>query len=311
MLVQKGTLRIGDNIAAGACHGKVRAMIDDRGNRIKKAGPSTPVEILGLNDVPNAGEVFMACDDEKSARTIADTFISEQKKRMVEETRQKMNLDDLFDEIKAGNVKELPIIIKADVQGSVEALKQSLGKLSNEEVAVKVIHSGVGNINESDVSLASAGNAIIIGFDVKPDPVAKATAEHEHVDIRLYKVIYQAIEDLEAALTGMLAPVYEERDTGRAIVRQLFKASGVGTIAGCYVTDGVIERGSKARIFRGDKKIFDGDIASLKRFKDEVKEVKTGFECGMVFDGFGDLAVDDNIEIYKMVEVPRTARKSE
>ena len=311
VLVQKGTLRIGDNIAAGACHGKVRAMIDDRGNRIKKAGPSTPVEILGLNDVPNAGEVFMACDDEKSARTIADTFISEQKKRMVEETRQKMNLDDLFDEIKAGNVKELPIIIKADVQGSVEALKQSLGKLSNEEVAVKVIHSGVGNINESDVSLASAGNAIIIGFDVKPDPVAKATAEHEHVDIRLYKVIYQAIEDLEAALTGMLAPVYEERDTGRAIVRQLFKASGVGTIAGCYVTDGVIERGSKARIFRGDKKIFDGDIASLKRFKDEVKEVKTGFECGMVFDGFGDLAVDDNIEIYKMVEVPRTARKSE
>ena len=311
VLVQKGTLRIGDNIAAGACHGKVRAMIDDKGVRIKKAGPSTPVEILGLNDVPNAGEVFMACDDEKEARNIAETFIVEQKNRMLEETKQKMNLDDLFDEIKAGNIKELPIIIKADVQGSVEAVKQSLGKLSNEEVAVKVIHAGVGNINESDVSLASAGNAIIIGFNVKPDAVAKSTAEREHVDIRLYKVIYQAIEDLEAALTGMLAPVYEERNTGRAIVRQLFKASGVGTIAGCYVTDGVVERGSKARIFRGDKQIFDGDIASLKRFKDEVKEVKTGFECGMVFDGFGDLEVDDNIEIYKMVEVPRTPQRSE
>ncbi len=311
VLVQKGTLRIGDHIAAGACHGKVRAMIDDRGTRVRKAGPSTPVEILGLNDVPNAGEVFMACDDEKESRNIAETFIAEQKKRMLEETKQKMNLDDLFDEIKAGNVKELPIIIKADVQGSVEAVKQSLGKLSNEEVAVKVIHSGVGNINESDVSLAMAGNAIIIGFNVKPDAVAKSTAEHEHVDIRLYKVIYQAIDDLEAALTGMLAPVYEEQNTGRAIVRQLFKASGVGTIAGCYVTDGVIERGSRASIFRGEKQIFDGNIASLKRFKDEVKEVRTGFECGMVFEDFGDVAVDDNIEVYKMVEVPRTAKKSE
>ena len=311
VLVQKGTLHVGDNIAAGSCYGKVRAMIDDKGARVRKAGPSTPVEILGLNDVPNAGEVFMACEDEKEARNIADTFIAEQKKRMLEETKQKMNLDDLFDEIKAGNVKELPIIIKADVQGSVEAVKQSLGKLSNEEVAVKVIHSGVGNINESDVSLAMAGNAIIIGFNVKPDAVAKSTAEHEHVDIRLYKVIYQAIDDLEAALTGMLAPVYEERDTGKAIIRQLFKASGVGTIAGCYVTDGIIERGSKARIYRGDKKIFDGNIASLKRFKDEVKEVKTGFECGMVFEDFSDLSVDDNIEVYKMVEVPRTPKKSD
>ena len=311
VLVQKGTLHVGDNIAAGSCYGKVRAMIDDKGARVRKAGPSTPVEILGLNDVPNAGEVFMACEDEKEARNIADTFIDEQKKRMLEETKQKMNLDDLFDEIKAGNVKELPIIIKADVQGSVEAVKQSLGKLSNEEVAVKVIHSGVGNINESDVSLAMAGNAIIIGFNVKPDAVAKSTAEHEHVDIRLYKVIYQAIDDLEAALTGMLAPVYEERDTGKAIIRQLFKASGVGTIAGCYVTDGIIERGSKARIYRGDKKIFDGNIASLKRFKDEVKEVKTGFECGMVFEDFSDLSVDDNIEVYKMVEVPRTPKKSD
>ena len=310
VLVQKGTLKIGDNVAAGACYGKVRAMIDDKGNRVKKAGPSMPVEILGLNDVPNAGEVFMGCDDEKEARGIAETFIAEHKSKLVEETRQKMNLNDLFDEIKAGNVKELPIIIKADVQGSVEAVKQSLGKLSNDEVAVNVIHAAVGNINESDVNLASAGNAIIIGFNVKPDATAKSIAEREKVDIRLYKVIYQAIDDLEAALTGMLAPVYEPRNTGRAVIRQTFKASGVGTIAGCYVTDGVVERGSKARVFRGQKQLFDGDIASLKRFKDEVKEVKAGFECGMVFDGFDDLQEDDNIEIYKMVEVPRTPKKA-
>ena len=306
VLVQKGTLKVGDNVAAGACYGKVRAMLDDKGGRIRKAGPSVPVEILGLNDVPNAGEVFMACDDEKEARSIAETFIAEQKKHMLEETQQKMNLDDLFDKIKAGDIKELPIIVKADVQGSVEAVKQSLGKLSNEEVAVKVIHAAVGNINESDVNLASAANAIIIGFNVKPDPTAKATAEHEKIDMRLYRVIYQAIEDLQAALTGMLAPVYEEKDTGKAIIRQLFKASGVGVIAGCYITDGVVERGSRARIYRGDKKIFDGEIASLKRFKDEVKEVKVGFECGMVFEDFSDVAVDDNIEIYKMVQVPRT-----
>ena len=286
-------------------------MIDDKGNRVKKAGPSTPVEILGLNDVPNAGEIFMGCDDEKEARNIAETFIAEHKNKMLEETKQKMNLDDLFDEIKAGNIKELPIIIKADVQGSVEAVKQSLGKLSNEEVAVKVIHSGVGNINESDVNLASAGNAIIIGFNVKPDPTAKSKSEQEKVDIRLYKVIYQAIEDLEAALTGMLAPEYEEKNTGKAIVRQIFKASGVGNIAGCYVTDGIIERGSKARVYHGDKIIFDGNIASLKRFKDEVKEVKTGFECGIVFEDFGDITEDDYIEIYKMVEIPRTIKKSE
>ena len=309
VLVQKGTLKVGDNVAAGACYGKVRAMLDDKGQRVKKAGPSTPVEILGLNDVPNAGEVFMGCADEKEARNIADTFIAENKKAKLAETKQKMNLDDLFDEIQAGNLKELPIIIKADVQGSVEAVKQSLGKMGNEEVVVKVIHSGVGNINESDVSLASAANAIIIGFNVKPDAVAKSTAEHEKVDIRLYKVIYQAIDDLEAALTGMLAPTYEEKITGHAIVRQLFKASGVGTIAGCFITDGVVERGSKARITRGDKQIFEGDIASLKRFKDEVKEVKTGFECGMVFEGFSDLQEDDQVEIYKMVEVPRTSKK--
>ena len=306
VLVQKGTLKVGDNVVAGSCYGKVRAMLDDKGNRIKKAGPSYPAEILGLNDVPNAGEVFMVCADEKEARSIAETFIAEQKKHMLEETKQKMNLDDLFDEIKAGNVKELPIIVKADVQGSVEAVKQSLGKLSNEEVAVKVIHAAAGNINESDVTLASTANAIIIGFNVKPDATAKATAEREKVDMRLYKVIYQAIDDLQAALTGMLAPVYEEKYTGRAIVRQVFKASTVGNIAGSYVTDGVVERGSRARLFRGDKQLFDGEIASLKRFKDEVKEVKLGFECGIVLEDFSDIQVDDTLEIYKMVQVART-----
>ncbi len=306
VLVQKGTLNVGDNVVAGSCYGKVRAMFDDKHNRIKKALPSYPAEILGLNDVPAAGEVFMVCKDEKEARSIAETFIAEQKKHMLDETKKKMNLDDLFDEIKAGNVKELPIIIKADVQGSVEAVKQSLSKLSNEEVAVNVIHAAAGDINESDVNLASASNAIIIGFNVKPDPVAKAKAEQEKIDLRLYKVIYQAIEDIQNALTGMLAPVYEAQNTGRAVVRQTFKASGVGTIAGCYVTDGVIERGSKARLYRGDKQIFDGDIASLKRFKDEVKEVKLGYECGIVLDDFSDIQVDDTLEIYKMVQVPRS-----
>ena len=306
VLVQKGTLNVGDNVVAGACYGKVRAMLDDKHASVKKVPPSYPAEILGLNDVPNAGEVFMVCKDEKEARSIAETFIAEQKKHMLEETKKKMNLDDLFDEIKAGNIKELPIIVKADVQGSVEAVKQSLGKLSNEEVAVKVIHAAAGNINESDVNLASAANAIIIGFNVKPDATAKSKAEQEKIDMRLYKVIYQAIEDLEAALTGMLAPVYEPQNTGRAIVRQIFKSSGVGIIAGSYVTDGVVERGSKVRLFRGDKMIFDGDIASLKRFKDEVKEVKTGFECGIVLEDFTDIAVDDTMEIYKLVQVPRS-----
>ena len=306
VLVQKGTLKVGDNVVAGACYGKVRAMLDDKHASVKKVPPSYPAEILGLNDVPNAGEVFMVCKDEKEARSIAETFIAEQKKHMLEETKQKMNLDDLFDEIKAGNVKELPIIVKADVQGSVEAVKQSLGKLSNEEVAVKVIHAAAGNINESDVTLASTANAIIIGFNVKPDATAKATAEREKVDMRLYKVIYQAIDDLQAALTGMLAPVYEEQYTGRAIVRQVFKASNVGNIAGSYVTDGLVERGSRARLFRGDKQLFDGEIASLKRFKDEVKEVKLGFECGIVLEDFSDIQVDDTLEFYKMVQVART-----
>jgi len=305
VLVQKGTLKVGDSIAAGSCYGKVRAMMDDKGNRVKEAGPSTPVEILGLNDVPNAGEIFVHHKNEKDARAFAETFIAEGKNKLLEDTKAKLSLDDLFSQIKAGNVKELPLIIKADVQGSVEAVKQSLVKLSNEEVVVKVIHGGVGTINESDVTLASASNAIIIGFNVRPDVTAKSIADREKVDMRLYRVIYQAIEDVEAAMKGMLDPVYEEKVTGHAIVRATFKASGVGTIAGSYVTDGVITRGSKARITRGKDQIFEGPLASLKRFKDDVKEVKAGYECGLVFEGFSDLQEDDMIEIYIMVEVPR------
>ena len=305
VLVQKGTLRVGDNVAVGPCHGKVRAMMDDKGRRVKEAGPSTPVEILGLNDVPGAGEIFMAMSSEKEARSFAETFIAEGKNKLIEETKSKLSLDDLFSQIKAGNVKELPLIVKADVQGSVEAVKQSLVKLSNEEVVVKVIHGGVGAINESDVSLAAASNAIIIGFNVRPDATAKSVAEQEKVDIRLYRVIYQAIEDVEAAMKGMLDPIFEERVIGHAVVRQTFKASGVGTIAGCYVMDGKFQRDCSCRITRDGEQLFDGKLASLKRFKDDVKEVAAGYECGLVFEKFNDIQEDDMVEAYTMVEVPR------
>ncbi len=305
VLVQKGTLKVGQPIACGSCYGKVRAMIDDKGRRVKEAGPSTPVEILGLNNVPNAGEIFVCTDSEKEAKSFADTFISEGREKMLEETKSRMSLDDLFTQIQSGNVKELPIIVKADVQGSVEAVKQSLVKLSNEEVVVKVIHGGVGAINESDVSLASASNAIIIGFNVRPDATAKATAEREGVDVRLYKVIYNAIEDVQAAMKGMLDPIFEEKVLGHAEVRQIFKASGVGNIAGSYVLDGVFQRGCKVRISREGEQIFEGDLASLKRFKDDVKEVKAGYECGLVFEGFNDIQEQDIVEAYTMVEVPR------
>ena len=305
VLVQKGTLKVGQPVAAGSSFGKVRAMLDDKGKRVKEAGPSTPVEILGLSSVPNAGEVFVVCDSEKDARSFAETFVSQNKEKLLEETRARMSLDDLFSQIQAGNLKELDLIVKADVQGSVEAVKQSLTKLSNEEVVVKVIHGGVGAINESDVTLASASNAIIIGFNVKPDAMAKSTAEQEKVDIRLYSVIYKAIEDIEAAMKGMLDPIFEEKIIGHAEVRQIFKASGVGNIAGSYVLDGVFERNCKIRISREGTQIFEGNLASLKRFKDDVKEVKAGFECGLVFEGFNDIAELDIVEAYKMVEVPR------
>lgn len=305
ILVQKGTLKVGQPVACGSCYGKVRAMIDDKGRRVKEAAPSTPVEILGLNNVPNAGEIFVCTDSEKEAKSFAETFISEGREKMLEETKSRMSLDDLFSQIQSGNVKELPIIVKADVQGSVEAVKQSLVKLSNEEVVVKVIHGGVGAINESDVSLASASNAIIIGFNVRPDATAKTTAEREGVDMRLYKVIYNAIEDVQAAMKGMLDPVFEEKILGHAEIRQIFKASGVGNIAGSYVLDGIFQRGCKVRISREGTQIFEGDLASLKRFKDDVKEVKTGYECGLVFEGFNDIQELDVVEAYMMVEVPR------
>ncbi len=305
ILVQKGTLNVGDFVSAGAASGKVRAMVDDKGRRVKEAGPSTPVEILGLSDVPNAGEIFIAHENDKEAKYYAETFVAQNKEKLLEDTKAKMSLDDLFSQIQAGNLKELNLIIKADVQGSVEAVKQSLMKLSNEEVVVKCIHGGVGAINESDVSLASASKAIIIGFNVRPDTQAKTTAEREGVDVRLYKVIYQAIEDIEAAMKGMLDPVFEEKVIGHAEVRQIFKASAVGNIAGSYVLDGVFQRGCKIRITREGDQIYEGELASLKRFKDDVKEVKAGFECGLVFEGFDSMQELDIVEAYIMVEVPR------
>ena len=305
VLVQKGTLHVGDFVSAGACHGKVRAMIDDKGRRVKEAAPSTPVEILGLSDVPSAGEVFLAHENDKTAKSYAETYLAQNKEKMLEETRSKMSLDDLFSQIKEGNLKELNLIVKADVQGSVEAVKQSLVKLSNEEVVVKCIHGGVGAINESDVTLASASNAIIIGFNVRPDATAKTTAEREGVDVRLYRVIYQAIEDVEAAMKGMLDPVFEEKVIGHAEIRQIFKASQIGNIAGSYITDGIFQRGCKIRITREGEQIYEGALASLKRFKDDVKEVKEGFECGLVFEGFDRIQEFDAVEAYVMVEVPR------
>jgi translation initiation factor IF-2 len=306
VLVQKGTLQVGDFISAGACYGKVRAMSDDKGQRVKAAIPSMPVEILGLSNVPSAGEVFLAHESDKVAKNYADTYQAQTKVRMLDDTKAKMSLDDLFTKIQAGNLKELNIIVKADVQGSVEAVKQSLLKLSNEEVVVKCIHGGVGAINESDVSLASTSSAIIIGFNIRPDVAAKASAEREGVDIRLYKVIYQAIEDVEAAMKGMLDPIFEEKILGHAEIRQIFKASAVGNISGSYVLDGVFERNCKIRISREGEQIYEGELASLKRFKDDVKEVRAGFECGLVFAGFDQVQELDIVEAYTMVEVPRT-----
>ena len=305
ILVQKGTLHVGDYIACGAASGRVRAMMDENGKRVKEARPSTPVEVLGLSDVPNAGEILVALDSDREAKEFAATFISENRNKLLEETKSRMSLDALFSQMQEGTLKELKLVVKADVQGSVEALKQSLLKLSNEEVMVRIIHSGVGAISESEITLAAASDAIVIGFNVRPDAVAKTMGDQEKIDIRLYDVIYQAIDDIEAAMKGLLEPVYEEKIIGHAEVRQLFKASGVGTIAGSYILDGMIQRGCKVRITREGKQIFEGDLASLKRFKDDVKEVKAGYECGLVFNGFNELKEMDQVEAYIMVEVPR------
>ena len=305
VLVQKGVLHVGDPVAAGSSFGKVRGMVDSRGREIREAGPGFPAEIIGFSSVPQAGEILVSPETEKEAKSFAETFISVEREKMLAETKSRMSLDDLFSQIQEGSLKELNLIVKADVQGSVEALKQSLLKLSNDEVVVKIIHSGVGAINESDVTLAGASNAIIIGFNVRPDALAKSTAEREGVEVKLYRVIYDAINDVENAMKGMLEPVYEEQVTGHVEVRQIFKASGIGNIAGSYVLDGIVERGSKARITREGKQIFDGEIASLKRFKDDVKSVKAGYECGLVFEDFNEIAEGDQVEVYKMVEVPR------
>ena len=304
-LVQKGTLHVGDFISAGAASGKVRALINDDGENVKEAGPSMPVMVLGLSEVPSAGEVILAHATNDEAKQFANTYKAQHKEELVEENRMSMNVEDLFDQMREGKMKELELIVKADVQGSVEALCSSLQKLSNDEVMVKIIHSAVGAITESDVNLAAASNAAIIGFNVHPDATAKSIAEHNGVSIHLYKVIYQAIDDVDAALKGMLAPVYEEKVIGHAEVRQIFKSGKIGNIAGCMVLDGVVERDCSVRITRDKDKIFEGNLASLKRFKDDVKEVKAGFDCGLVFKDFDSMNIGDQIEAYKMVEVPR------
>lgn len=305
ILVQKGTLHVGDAICIGTSCGKIRAMVNDKGEKVEEATPSTPVEILGLDEVPEAGEIFVVSDTEKESRNIALTYLAQNKERLIANTKSNLSLDGLFSQIQAGNLKELNIIVKADVQGSVEAVKQSLEKLSNDEVAVRVIHGGVGAINESDVTLASASNAVIIGFNVRPDSNAKETAAAQKVDLRLYRVIYNAIEDVENAMKGLLDPTYKEKVIGQLEIRDIFKASGVGNIAGSYVAEGRITRSSQVRIVRNGIVIYDGTLASLKRFKDDAKDVKAGFECGLVFEKYNDIKVGDIVEAYVMEEMPR------
>jgi translation initiation factor IF-2 len=305
VLVQEGSLKIGDPIVAGITHGRIRAMNDDKGKSVKKAGPATPVEILGLPEVPNAGDMFYVAASEKQARMVAETYYAKGRHEMTKAQTQKVSLDDLFNQIQAGKVKELNVIIKADVQGSVEAVRQSLEKLSNDEVRIKTILGNVGAITESDVSLASASNAIIIGFNVRPEQSAKSVAEEQEVDIRLYRIIYNAIEDIQAAMKGMLDPIYEEKVLGRAEIRQLFKASGIGTIGGSYVLDGKLTRNAQTRIVRDGIIVYDGTFDSIKRFKDDVREVLAGYECGLVFERFNDIKQGDIVEAYVMEEIKR------
>ena len=305
VLVQEGTLRVGDPVVAGACFGKVRAMVDGGGRSLKEAGPSTPVEIIGLHDVPATGDVLYAAQSDKQARQLSETVVAKGRENMIKATQGKVSLDDLFNQIQAGQVKDLNIVVKADVQGSVEALRGSLEKLTNPEVRVRIIHTGVGAVTESDVMLASASNAIIIGFNVRPDTSAKSVAESENVDVRLYSVIYSAIDDIEAAMKGMLDPEFEEKVLGQAEIRQIFKASGIGTIGGCYVTDGKITRNAQVRLIRDGRVVYDGHLDTLKRFKDDVREVNHGYECGMLFRNYNDIKEGDKVEAYVMEEIPR------
>ena len=305
VLVQRGTLRTGDTVVSGSIIGHVRAMTDDKGNMVKKAGPSIPVEILGMPEVPEAGEIFYAVTDEKVARTLAD------RRRIVQREQQlrassRMSLDTLFTQMAAGEVKDLNIIVKADVQGSVEAVRQSLEKLSGSEVRVRVIHGAVGAITESDVRLAEVSNAIVIGFNVRPAANVADLAKDAGVDVRMYRIIYNAIDDIEAAMKGMLAPKFKETVLGHAQVRQVFKVTGVGSIAGCYVTDGKVTRSSEVRIVRDGIVIHEGKLASLKRFKDDAREVATGYECGISIEKFNDIKENDVIEAFEMTEIERS-----
>ncbi|WP_202976430.1 translation initiation factor IF-2 [Anaerophilus nitritogenes] len=304
ILVQNGTLKVGDSVVAGASYGRIRAMINDKGKNIKKAGPATPVEILGLADVPKAGDLFHAVKEDKIARQIVEKRRAKIREENLNATA-KVSLEDLFKQIQEGNVKELNVIVKADVQGSVEAVKQSLLKLSNDEVKVKMIHGGVGTITESDIMLASASNAIIIGFNVRPSSALEHLAKNENVDLRTYRIIYEAIEDIEAAMKGMLDPEYKEVVLGKVEVRATFKVPGIGTIAGAYVQEGKITRNAKVRLLRDGIIIFEGVISSLKRFKDDAKEVATGYECGVGLENYNDLKEGDIIEPYIIEEVKR------
>ena len=302
LLVQNGTLHQGDIIIAGTAVGRVRAMVDDKGGRLTDAGPSVPVEITGLSEVPGAGNTFNAVADERLARELVEQR-KEEAKAKANAPIQKVSLEDLFSQIQAGEVKDLNIIVKADVQGSAEAVKSSLEKLSNDEVRVRVIHSGVGAISESDVMLAATSKAIIVGFNVRPDAAARDSAARSNVDMRMYRVIYDAINEVEAAIKGMLAPKFKEVDLGRAEVRNVFRITGVGMVAGCYVTEGKVQRGAQMRLLRDNIVIYDGAIASLQRFKDSVKEVAQGYECGITFEKFQDIKVGDVIEAFLMEQI--------
>ncbi|MRG85357.1 translation initiation factor IF-2 [Salinibacillus xinjiangensis] len=305
LLVQNGTLRVGDPLVVGHTFGRVRAMVNDEGRRIQEAGPSTPVEITGLNEVPQAGDRFIAFEDEKKARQVGEA----RQQKQIEEQRNdsvKVNLDDLFEQIKKGEMKEINLIVKADVQGSVEAVAASLQKIDVEGVDVKIIHTGVGAITESDIILASASNAIVIGFNVRPDANAKKTAETEKVDVRLHRVIYKAIEEIESAMKGMLDPEYEEKVTGQAEVRETFKVSKVGTIAGCYILEGKVSRNAGVRLIRDGVVLMEGEIDTLKRYKDDVKEVAQGYECGITIKNYNDIKEGDIIEAFVMEEIKRT-----
>ncbi len=304
VLVQTGTLRVHDTIVAGMAYGHVRAMLDDKGNAVKEAGPSMPVEVIGFSEVPEAGDIIYAVEQDKLSKQVVEERRDKMKAEQLK-ARSRVSLDDLFEQIAEGELKDLNLIVKADVQGSVEAVKQSLEKLSNDEVRVRVIHGGVGAIRETDINLASASGAIIIGFNVRPDAAVMAAAEREHVDVRLYRVIYNAIEDVENAMKGMLAPKFEEQVLGHAEVRQTFKVSAVGTIAGCYVQDGKMVRNAGVRLVRDGVVIYEGSMSTLKRFKDDAKEVVSGYECGITLENFNDIKEGDVIEAFKMVEIER------